>query len=51
MLSVRKQIKYMVGIFITAHGRADSEDMNEIKLSDREVYIGQEEKLCSSIQR
>jgi len=47
MPSVRKQIKYMVGIYITAHGRADSEDMNEIKLSDREIYIGQEVGNCS----
>ena len=47
MPSVRKQIKYMVGIYITAHGRADSEDMNEIKLTDREIYIGQEVGNCS----
>ncbi len=47
MPSVRKQIKYMVGIYITAHGRADSEDMNEIRLTDREIYIGQEVGNCS----
>ena len=47
MPSVRKQIKYMVSVYITAHGRADSEDMNEINLTDREIYIGQEVGNCS----
>ena len=51
MPSRRSEIKYMVNIYITAHGRADTEDLNQFKLTQRDIYIGQEVGNCSIQER
>lgn len=47
MPSKRSQIQYMVTIYITAHGRAETETDTVVNLSERDVYIGQETGNCS----
>jgi hypothetical protein len=47
MPSKRSQIKYMITIYITAHGRTETEANSFLHLTDRDVYIGQETGNCS----
>ena len=42
----RSQIDYMVTLYITAHGRAETETNSFIRLGERDVYIGQETGNC-----
>ena len=51
MPSDRRNIQFMVTIYITAHGRADVEEFKKIHLTDREIYIGQEAGNCALQQR
>jgi len=46
MVKASSQIQYMVTIYITAHGRAVTEEEDYIRLTDRDVYIGQEVGNC-----
>lgn len=44
----RQPIKYIVTIYITAHGRANIEAKhNKFSFNDRDIYIGQESGNCS----
>ena len=47
MPSKRAQIEYMITIYITAHGRAETEGDSMLHFTDRDVYIGQETGNCS----
>lgn len=51
MPSDRRNIQFMVTIYITAHGRADVDEFRKIHLTDREIYIGQEAGNCGLQQR
>ena len=42
----RSQIHYMVTLYITAHGRAETETDRFLDLGQRDVYIGQETGNC-----
>ena len=42
----RSQIHYMVTLYITAHGRAETETNSFLNLRQRDVYIGQETGNC-----
>ena len=42
----RSQIDYVITIYITAHGRAETETDTFIDLGERDVYVGQETGNC-----
>lgn len=51
MPSGRHEIRFMVTIYITAHGTADAGERRRLRLTDRDVYIGQEAGNCGLQQR